>query len=548
MKTEKIRVLLVEDNAADADLVQLALAKSAGQFTVQWAASLSEALAQMTSRCFDVALVDLALPDSCGLDTVFRVRRHSPEVPIILLTGDDSDETAIEALDHGAQDYLVKDRLLDRSPADILKRSIRYAIHRQKTSETQRLLEQLEISHKLLKTKNRRLSNLCKSAERFVEDVSHEFRTPLTVIKEYTSLMRGGMLGPINGEQSQFLKVVETRADDLNRMVDDMLDGSRLDAGLLVMSRQQCAVADIIGGIRLMLMGKAESRGSTLEIAIESDMPEVYCDPEKIGRVIVNLVVNAIKFCGDPGYVKLWVRADRPTRNVVVSVTDNGRGLDPENLQTIFGRFKQVGNRPRHCNSGFGLGLSISKELVDLSFGRLTVESELKKGSTFTFTLPLNNPLDVVSRSLDRLTDRNNDGLSVSLIDAAILVEGELQTGNEVHSLLNDVLRADDLLFRVESDRWLILLATDAAGVDAFCTRTEEILEGVNRNRPRGALPAIRLVNQGSWHVPGTTDQLLDECARLVRPTDAVAVGNNQSKPRSQTNQAMPGHAAEVRS
>lgn len=521
MKTETIHVLLVEDNETDAALVQLALGKSRNEFNVYRAGSLSVALAQMSSRRIDVALVDLALPDSNGLDTVFRIRRHSPKVPLILLTGDDSDETAIEALDHGAQDYLVKDRLLDRSPVDILKRAIRYAIHRQKTSDTQYLLSQLESSHKILKSKNRRLANLCKAAERFVEDISHEFRTPLCVIKEYTSLMSGGLLGPVNAEQSKFLNVVENRTDDLNRMVDDMLDSSRLDAGLLVMSRTQCAAADIIDDIRQLLVNKAESRGLTLEFDVESDLPQLYCDPEKIGRVIVNLVVNAIKFCGEPGYVKLRVYANATAKDVVVSVTDNGRGLEPESLQAIFERFKQVGNQPRQNNCGFGLGLSIAKQLVDLSFGQLTVESELKKGSTFSFTLPVGDPLEVVSRSLDRLVERNKEGLSVALINAEALVEGETQTGDDIQSLLNEVLRADDLLFRVEPDRWLIVLATNDKGVEAFCTRAVEMHEGVNRNRPRGALPAIKLVNQGNWNVPGEADQLRAELARLIQPAQA---------------------------
>jgi signal transduction histidine kinase len=525
MKTEPINVMLVEDNDADAKLVRLALAKAGDQFNVNWAGSLSAALVQMTNRPFDVALVDLALPDSNGLDTVLRIRRHSPQVPIVLLTGNDSDETAIESLDQGAQDYLVKDRLIDHSPTDILKRSIRYAIHRQKTSETQRLLDQLEGSHKLLKAKNRRLAKLCKTAERFVENVSHEFRTPLTVIKEYTSLIRGGLLGPVNPEQSQFLNVIENRTDDLNRMVDDMLDGSRLDAGLLVMSRSECATADIVDGIRQMLLRKAESRGLALEFAIEPDLPAVYCDPEKIGRVIVNLVVNAIKFCGESGNVKLWVRADEAAGNVVVSVIDNGRGMDAKHLEAIFGRFKQVGKQPPQSTSGFGLGLSIAKELVDLSFGQLTVESELQKGSTFTFTLPVADPIEIVARSLNRLAARGSGPLHVSLLTATALAAGTAQTTEDLQSLLNDVLRADDLLFRVEADRWIIVLAADSAGVEAFCSRVAETLEAVNRNRPRGALPPIEMMPGGSWQVRGAASEPLAHFARLMQPADCLAAG-----------------------
>ncbi len=524
MKTEPIHVLLVEDNDADATLVRRALDKTTGQFHVNWVGNLSEALLQMAGGTFDVALVDLSLPDSYGLDTVLRIRRHSPKIPIVLLTGNDSDAAATEALDLGAQDYLVKDRLLDKAPAETLVRAIRYAIHRQKTSETQRLLEQLETSHKLLKSKNRRLAELCQTAEHFVENVSHEFRTPLTVIKEYTSLIRGEVLGPVNEEQAEFLNVIENRTDDLNRMVDDMLDGSRLDAGLLVMSRTQCGLAGIIDGLRQTLERKAQSQGKTLEFAVAPDLPAVYCDPEKIGRVIVNLVVNAIKFCGDHGHVNVRVRSDRAARNIVVSVTDNGRGIEPEHLEAIFRRFKQVGNHPRQSTSGFGLGLCIAKELVDLNFGHLTVESTPKKGSTFSFTLPLADPLDVVSRSLDRLIEHNSGEFSVSLLSASVLAAGDTQTGDEIQAVLNDVLRADDLLFRVDPDRWLIVLATGSGGVDAFCARAAEMLEGVSRNRPRGALPALKLMSEGSWNMPAASGELLAEFGRLVQAAETVQV------------------------
>ncbi len=528
MRTEQINVLLVEDNVADAVLVRLALEKSSSRFNVTTADRLSDALVQLETRGFDVALVDLSLPDSHGLGAVHCIRRGSPKMPIILLTGNDSDEMAIDALDNGVQDYLLKDGLFEKAPTDLLVRAIRYAIHRQKSSETQNLLERLETSHKLLKSKNRRLAKLCKTAERFVENVSHEFRSPLTVIKEYTSLMLAELLGPINTEQAQYLNVIENRSDDLNRMVDDILDGSRLDAGLLVMSRVQCRIADIIDGLRPTLESKAKSRGKKLRFDIGQDLPAVYCDPEKVGRVVVNLVINAIKFCGEPGSVVVSVCADRPAANVVVSIRDNGRGIEPEHLRTIFGRFKQVGNQSRHGTDGFGLGLSIAKELVDLSFGQLTVESNLDNGSTFAFTLPVADPREVIVRSLDRMAEHNKGETSVSLLSAAALVEGEPHAGNDIQFLLNDVLRAHDLLFRVDADHWLVVIAADGAGVEAFRARLAKMLDAVNRNRPRGPLPAVKLVNQGHWQLPGARSiaRRLFPPQRIGGPCPGIAIAD----------------------
>ena len=336
MKPEAISVLLVEDNPDDAELVRLALAKAKGRFEIHRAERLSEALELFEARDFDVALLDQSLPDSQGLDTIRRIRPARPNLPIILLTIDDSDETAFQSLEQGAQDYLVKDRLLGAARTEILERSIRYAIHRQRSSETQRLLQQIEASHALLKSKNRRLARLCNTAERFVENASHEFRTPLTVIKEYTSLLRGAMLGPINEEQAQFLGVIENRADDINRMVDDMLDVSKLDAGLLVMSRSACTIDSIIAETWQVLESKAKSRAVTITVDIDPGLPLVYCDPEKIGRVLINLGVNAIKFCGEVGRVGIAAQHDPSGQQVIVSVSDNGRGIEQENLEKIF--------------------------------------------------------------------------------------------------------------------------------------------------------------------------------------------------------------------
>jgi hypothetical protein len=208
----------------------------------------------------------------------------------------------------------------------------------------------------------------------------------------------------------------------------------------------------------------------------------------------------------------------------VVGVTDDGRGLAPEHLQAIFGRFKQVGSRSRQIGNGFGLGLSIAKELVDLSFGQLTVESELQHGSTFTFTLPVADPLEIVSRCVERRANRVRGEFSVSLLTAVAVVEEGSSVGDDIHFLLNDLLRTNDLLFRVDSGHWLVVLAANSKGVDAFRARVMAMLLAVNRNRPRGALPAITLVNEGSWQLPDDASKLRAECSRLIRPVETVQV------------------------
>ena len=523
MASDPVRVLLVEDNADDASLVRLALAKAKDCFEVYCAECLSEAIDRIEVHSFDVALVDLSLPDSYGLETIRRIRRAGPNLPIISLTTTDCDEIAFESLEQGAQDYLVKDRLLEKSRTETLERAIRYSIHRQKSSQTQRLLLKLEASHDLLKSKNRRLAKLCNTAERFVENASHELRTPLTVIKEYTSLLRGEILGSINEQQAQFLDVIENRADDINRMVDDMLDVSKLDAGLLVMSRCECSVASIVADTWQVLEQKANSRKVSITLDVDKELPAVYCDPEKVGRILINLAVNAIKFCGECGRVQVSARHDPAGRQVVFGVSDNGRGIEPENLKTIFGRFKQLGHGADVCIPGFGLGLSIAKDLVNVSFGELTVQSEVDKGSTFSFTLPVADPLEIVRRYLERLFKQCDGTCKASLVSVALPSDGDARSNRACESFLNYILRADDLLFRCDDNRWVLVLATGAAGTRRFCVRAAEELAAVSRNRPQGPLPSIVFTTAGSWRTsPDNQSNLLQRFARLLRLNEPV--------------------------
>ena len=292
-------------------------------------------------------------------------------------------------LRQGAQDYLLKHEVEPK----LLARSLRFAIERQRTAALESCIEQLAAAQVLLKKKNRRLAKLNRTVHEFVDNVSHEFRTPLTVIKEYASLVKDGVVGAVSDEQKQMLTIVEDRADDLNTMVDDMLDVSKLEAGLLRVDRRICQVADIVARVWPARECKAAVRGVQLEFQLDPKLEAVFCDPEKAGRVLTNLVTNAIKFCGQPG--RVWLNCDREPdgAGVRLSVRDNGHGISPENQRAIFLRFKQLSESIRSSTKGFGLGLNIAKKLVELNLGEITVESEIGRGSTFAFTLPKARPI-----------------------------------------------------------------------------------------------------------------------------------------------------------
>lgn len=485
-----MRVLLIEDNADHATLVRAALAGHA----VVHVERLRDALERDDLAGFDVALADLSLPDAKDLDAVEALRGQAPYLPLVVLTSQPDDAIAEEALARGAQDFLVKEEFLSSSyvAVGMLQRSIRYAVRREDVQrENRRLVGTLQENQGLLERKNDHLRALCDTAQKFVENVSHDFRTPLTVIKEYSSLIRDGIVGNVTAEQRRMLHVVEDRADDLNTMVDDLLDVSQLEAGLLNVWRRKTSLARVADHVMSGLERKAAVRGVELVAAVDESLPDVFCDEEKVGRVIVNLVVNAIKFCREHGRIELWARTDEQRREVVVGVTDNGPGISPEKLEIIFERFAQGSSHPRQNVKGFGLGLSIARELTELNLGRIAVRSELDVGSTFTFTLPYAHADEVFARYIQRIRRLDSGSALCSPVTVTASSIAGARDLDDLDVFLSHNVRNGDLALRVGDRRWLIVLSAPPAEVRDFISRTKQEMAELNRNRPLGALPAI---------------------------------------------------------
>ncbi|WP_417377089.1 ATP-binding protein [Gimesia maris] len=516
-----LRVLLIEDDPVDHQLIKLSLSKSASAFELVWAQTLESGLLKFGENTFDVVLTDLSLPDSFGLETVKKIRDYNRDVPIVVLTTLNDNDVRLIALSVGAQDYFLKD---EASP-HMLERAIRHAIQRQESVvENQRLLTEVETSRELLlkqkvllKKKNRRLRKLNQTAHRFVDNVSHEFRTPLTVIKDYVSLVREGLVGEINKEQGQMLDIASIRTDELNNMVDDMLDVSKLEAGLLGAWRRPCQLSDIIECVCSPLAKKAAVKGIHFEADVDPVLPAIYCDSEKVGRVIVNLVTNAMKFCGNPGSVRLWTEERADQGEIIIGVTDNGPGIDEEGLAEIFQRFKQLKTQLDSSTKGFGLGLNIAKELVDLNFGEMSVESQVGTGTTFSFSVPLNNPSSVMTRYLDRTQRLTSSESVVALLFARIDEETADTDKEDMDAFFNFLLRTNDLLFRTGSCEWLFVLSIPCLELSEFVTRLENEWEKTNRNRPFGPLPDYQLNIEGKWKINADSEEIHRHFCRITQ-------------------------------
>ncbi len=237
----------------------------------------------------------------------------------------------------------------------------------------------------LVEERTSELEKMSRHKSEFLANMSHELRTPLTSIFGYTKLILDGLEGDINKEQQKDLGIVLTSSKHLLELINDLLDLSRIEAGKTVLSYETFTIPELLDDVVPVMERLAKDKGLTLTYSVASDIDSLHADKAKTKQVLINILGNAIKFT-NAGSIKLNVA--ETDSDFVFSVTDAGMGMRNEDLEAIFDSFKQVGPAHMADHEGTGLGLAISKQFIEMHDGKIWVESELGKGSTFTFTLP----------------------------------------------------------------------------------------------------------------------------------------------------------------
>ena len=236
-----------------------------------------------------------------------------------------------------------------------------------------------------LKKVNEELGRLNRLKSEFVTTVSHELRTPLTIIKEFAVNMLDEIPGKINKEQKEYLVIINDSIDRLTRLVDNLLDISKIEAHKVELKRE---LADIVKLAEIASSG-FEPFAKNKKLEMRRNFPgnkvELYIDKDAISQVFVNLLSNAIKFT-EKGHVEISV-VDKE-KEVECAVSDTGISIPEEDMAKIFGKFEQFGRLEGPGEKGTGLGLAISKSLIELHHGNIRVESKLGHGTRFIFTLP----------------------------------------------------------------------------------------------------------------------------------------------------------------
>lgn len=363
-----VKLLIIDDDEEDFFLVQDLLTDISQTCVLDWASTYEAGQQLLREDRHDLCLMDYKLGAHDGIELLKFAHEVGFSGPVILLTGMHQIEVDRQALHAGAVDYLVKSKL----SAEQLARSIRYALAR-------REVERERVERLKAEAENR-------SKSEFLAHLSHELRTPLSAILGFTELL---LNKNDDSESSAHLRIVHRNGKHLLGLLNDILDLSKIEAGKLELEKQSISLSEFLTDIYFLMQGAALDKNLQLSVEAPQPLPiTLYSDPMRLRQILLNLMGNAIKFTNQ-GEVTLkidWVNEEQREK-IRFSVKDTGIGICTETLQVIFEPFVQSKNAQVHPRAGTGLGLTISKELVERLGGNIQVTSEEGKGSEFTFTM-----------------------------------------------------------------------------------------------------------------------------------------------------------------
>lgn len=379
MKTNLIKILLVEDNPGDAFLVQQMFKEvEIQQFQLTHAEFFTEATDLLSKADFDIILLDLSLPDSQGLDTLITMDSLAPSIPVVVLTGLNDEEIAIKAVRQGAQDYLVKGQF----NRELLIRSICYAIERKRLDQDlkERTVE-LEVANQELKT--------------FSYTVSHDLRNPLQNIEGFSYLLKVQYGHLLDEQGNHFLAKVHDNVMRMNQLIEDLLNLSGVYHHEL-----ECLPVDLSAMAKdIMFRQQQQQPERNSQFTVNSDVM-TQGDPHLLKVALENLLGNAWKYTGKqeltqiefgiypgeqvkpPSTFPSSIQGNKPT---IYFVRDNGVGFDMNEADQLFTPFKRLESSQGF--KGTGIGLATVERIIKRHGGDIWAESAVNFGTTFYFTL-----------------------------------------------------------------------------------------------------------------------------------------------------------------
>jgi len=366
MANQVINVLLIEDESLDCHVKKtLSGCYKTVKFDTEPVKDLSDAIELLGRKSFDVILLNLEFPGGYGIDTVKKIHALNSNIPIVVITGLDDEQIGLQAIKNGADDYLIRGKIFQ----DVLERSIRYAIERR---YARRRAEQKQAQ--LL----RKLESANQELKDFAYIISHDLKAPLRGINSLVNEVLTDYADKVDRAGSEKMKLLLGRVDRMHSMIDGVLQYSKIG-----LTRKKQALVDLNKLIPQVIDMLAPPEN--IEITVEDQLPVIVCEETCIIQVFQNLLSNAIKYMDKPqGRIK--VACAENNNFWEFRVEDNGPGIEEKNFEKIFQIFQTLA--PRDKVESTGVGLAVVKKIVEMNRGRVWVESEVGKGSTFFFRIP----------------------------------------------------------------------------------------------------------------------------------------------------------------
>jgi len=399
---KKIKILNVDDNITNRYILTRILSKAG--YEIIEGGSGEEALKKAELEQPNLIILDVNLPDITGYDVTKQLKANpiTTLIPIISISSHyTNNEDWAHGLECGADNYLIK-------PIDshVLLASVKSMLRIQSTENKLRIaLKEAE--------------NINNVKTQFLGNLSHELRTPINVILsalQMTNIIVEDIdLLDIKNKLYKYNGMMKQNSYRLIRLINNLIDITKVDSGFMNMSRVNVDIIKIVEDITLSVAGFIENK--QIELIFDTDVEEkiTACDPDKIERIIFNLLSNATKFTNPGG--KITVNIFDKGETVIISIQDTGIGISEENKQKIFQRFLQVDDTLHRENEGSGIGLSLVKSFVEMHHGEISVESTYGKGSNFIIELPIIILGEDEEKKVDSINSDHIDAMNIEFSD-----------------------------------------------------------------------------------------------------------------------------------